>query len=184
MSGLSAQTMKQNAFVTLRLVIAALVFVAAWIASGTQGCEAGGSEKMLDFSLKDVNGEMVSLNDFQGKRMLINFWATWCVPCVTEMTILQEIYDQWIEKGLVVISINMGESESKVRGFVQRHGLSFPVLLDPNTQVFIKHEIRELPTTLLVDKDKTIIAKKVGLFLSKESLETELLRPAFGKGTP
>lgn len=165
-------------------MIATWLLISAWTAAEPEGRAVDDLGKILDFSLKDVNGEMVSLNDFQGKRMLINFWATWCVPCLTEMPILQEIHNQWIEKGLVVISINMGESESKVRGFVQRHGLSFPVLLDPNTQVFIKHEIRELPTTLLVDKDKTIIAKKVGLFLSKESLETELLRPAFGKGTP
>jgi peroxiredoxin len=176
--------MKRNKHKAFRVMIATWLFISAWMAAEPESRAVDDLGKILDFSLKDVKGETVSLNDFQGKRMLINFWATWCVPCVTEMTILQEIYDQWIEKGLVVISINMGESESKVRGFVQRHGLSFPVLLDPNTQVFIRNEIRELPTTLLVDKDKTIIAKKVGLFLSKESLETELLRPAFGKGTP
>ena len=176
--------MKKKARETFRVMIAAWLFIAAWIAASTQICAAGGPEKMLDFSLEDVNGKAVSLNDFQGKRVLIHFWATWCVPCLAEMPILQEIHNQWIERGLVVLSINMGEDVSKVRGYVRRYGLSFPVLLDPNTKVFTRHEIRMLPTTLLVDKDQTIIAKKVGRFLTKESLETEFLLPVFGKGRP
>ena len=80
--------------------------------------------------------------------------------------------------------INMGESASRVRGYVRRYALSFPVLLDPNTELFIKLDVRTLPTSLLVDSDGTIVARKVGAFLSTENLEREFIVPLFGKGKP
>ena len=100
------------------------------------------------------------------------------------MRVLRQVHDQWREKGLVVLSINMGESASRVRGYVRRYALSFPVLLDPNTELFVKLGVRMLPTSLLVDKDGTIVARKEGAFLSIENLEKEFIIPVFGKGKP
>jgi thiol-disulfide isomerase/thioredoxin len=124
------------------------------------------------------------MNDFRGKLVLINFWATWCGPCLDEMSVFRQVEDQWRKKGLVVLLINMGESASRVRGYVKRYALTLPVLLDPNTDLFVKLGVRKLPTSLLIDSDGTIVARKVGAFLSTENLEREFILPVFGKGKP
>ncbi len=175
--------MKRYSACTFRAAIAALLMIAALMA-GSPGRAAERLEKISDFSLKDIEGRSVSLNDFRGKRVLINFWATWCGPCLDEMRILRQVQDQWREKGLVVLLINMGESTSRVRGYVRRYALSLPVLLDPDTELFVKLGVRTLPTSLLIDSDGTIVARKVGAFLSTENLEKEFIIPVFGKGKP
>lgn len=175
--------MKRYSACTFRAAIAVLLMIAA-LTAGSLSRAAEGPEKVSDFSLKDIDGKTVSLNDFRGNRVLINFWATWCVPCLEEMSVLRQVHEQWREKGLVVLSINMGESASRVRGYVRRYALSFPVLLDPNTKLFVKLGVRTLPTSLLVDRDGTIVARKVGAFLSTENLEKEFVIPVFGKDKP
>jgi hypothetical protein len=84
----------------------------------------------------------------------------------------------------VVLLINMGESASRVRGYVKRYALTLPVLLDPNTELFVTLGVHKLPTSLLIDSDGTIIARKVGAFLSTENLEKEFIIPVLGKGKP
>jgi peroxiredoxin len=175
--------MKRYTACAFRATIAGLLMIAAPMA-GALSLSAESPEKVADFSLKDIEGKAVSLNDFRGKLVLMNFWATWCVPCLEEMSVLRQVHDQWREKGLVVLSINMGESASRVRGCVKRYALPFPVLLDPNTELFVKLGVKTLPTSLLVDKDGTIVAKKVGAFLSTENLEKEFIIPAFAKNKP
>ena len=175
--------MKRYPACAFRAAIAALLMIAA-LTAGSLSRAAERPEKVSDFSLKDIEGKAVSLNDFQGKRVLINFWATWCGPCLDEMRVLRQVHDQWREKGLVVLLINMGESASRVSGYVKRYALSLPVLLDPNTELFVKLGVRMLPTSLLVDRDGTIVARKEGAFLSTENLEKEFIIPVFGKGKP
>ena len=175
--------MKRYAACAFRATIAALLVIAIPMA-GALSRPAESPERIPDFSLKDIEGKAVSLNDFRGNLILMNFWATWCAPCLEEMRVLRQVHDQWREKGMVVLSINMGESASRVRGCVKRYALPFPVLLDPNTELFVKLGVRTLPTSLLIDSDGAIVAKKVGAFLSTESLEKEFIIPAFGKGKP
>ncbi len=175
--------MKKYPACAFQVATAALLVIAALMA-GPMNRAAEQPEKVSDFSLKDIEGKSVSLNDFRGKRVLLNFWATWCGPCLDEMPVLRQVQEQWREKGLVVLLINMGESASRVRGYVKRYALSFPVLLDPNTELFIKLGVRSLPTSLLIDNDGTIVAKKVGVFLSTEDLEKEFIFPVFGKVKP
>ena len=64
-----------------------------------------------DFELNNLEGQLVSLGDLRGKPVLINFWATWCPPCRAEMPYLQQIYEEWSDKGLVLLAINIGESD-------------------------------------------------------------------------
>jgi len=119
---------------------------------------------------------MVSLSELKGKPVLLNFWSTRCPPCVHEMPYLQEIYDEWSGKGLMLLAINVGDSSSTVSEFMQDHNLSLPVLLDTNLEVALKYNIPAYPTTLLVDKDGIIQAAKVGAFSSKEEVEAGLSR--------
>ena len=127
-----------------------------------------------DFQYQDADGQSTSLSDLQGKPVLINFWTTWCGPCVHEMPYLQQVYNEWSGKGLVVLAINIGESPSKARGFLQSHNLSLPVLLDTKQDAARGYNIRAIPTTFFVDKNGIIQEKIVGAFPSKIAIEEKL----------
>ena len=132
------------------------------------------SEPAPDFKLPNLDGQSVSLSDFRGKPVLVNFWATWCGPCRFEMPFIQEIYEEWSDKGLVVLAIDMGESPSTVKDFIQSHNFSFPVLLDTNQDVALQYNIRGIPATFFIDKDGIIQGTKVGAFSSKAEIEKSL----------
>ena len=127
-----------------------------------------------DFQLQNLDGQSISLNDLKGKPVLVNFWATWCRPCVSEMPYIQEIYDEWSGKGLIVLAINIGDSSSEAEQFLQDHNLSLPVLLDTNKAVAQRYNIRGIPTTFFIDKDGIIQEKIIGAFPNKEAIENRL----------
>ena len=117
-----------------------------------------------DFQLQNLDGQTVSLGNLQGKPVLINFWATWCPPCRSEMPYIQEIYDEWSDKELVVLAINIGESSSKVEEFMQSYNLSFAVLLDTRQDVAQRYNITGIPTTFSIDKNGIIQEKVSSVF--------------------
>jgi len=127
-----------------------------------------------DFQLQNLDGQTVSLGDLRDKPVLINFWATWCPPCRSEMPYIQEIYEEWSDKGLVVLAINIGESSSKAEGFMQSYNLSFTVLLDTKQDVAQKYNIQYIPTTFFIDKDGIIQDKMIGAFQNKAQIEKSL----------
>ena len=162
-----------------KMLIAILVMI---LTSGLliTGC-TGGSEPTAtvgkaapDFQLQNLDGQSISLSDLKGKPVLVNFWATWCRPCVFEMPYLQEIYEEWSDKGLVLLAINIGDSSSEVEQFLQNHNLSLPVLLDTNKAVAQRYNIRGIPTTFFIDKDGIIQEKIIGAFPNKEAIENRL----------
>ncbi len=116
-----------------------------------------------EFELESLAGEKVTLKSFRGKVVLVNFWATWCVPCVAEMPALERLYKSLKDKGVVVLAINTDASENKeaVRKFVADKGLSFPVLMDPELEVAGKYGVSGFPETMLVGKDGLLKALKV-----------------------
>ena len=127
-----------------------------------------------DFQLPNLEGQYISLSDFRGEPVLVNFWASWCPYCRYEMPFIQEVYEEWSASGLVVLAINKGESLSTVEDFMQSYNLSFPALLDINQDVALEYSIRSIPTTFFIDKDGIIQAIKVGPFLSKAEIENSL----------
>ena len=130
-----------------------------------------------DFKLPDLDGQAVSLSDFRGKPVLINFWATWCPPCRYEMPFIQEIYEDkaWQDKGLVIVAVNTGESRSKVEDFMENYGLSFLVLLDIESEVARKYNAAPpWPVTFFIDKDGIIQEKVIGAFQDKTQIENRL----------
>lgn len=128
------------------------------------------------FQLTDIDGQSISLSDFKGKTVLLNFWATWCGPCRSEMPYIQEVYDERSEPGLVILAVNIGESLTKVEEFIQDYNLTFPVLLDREGNVAEKYNIRAIPTTYLVDGDGIIKDIKIGAFSSVAEIEDILSR--------
>ena len=127
-----------------------------------------------DFQLLDLDGQTISLSDLKGKPVLLNFWASWCGPCRSEMAYLQEIYEERSGEGLVLLAINIGESSSQVQEFLQKRNLSLPVLLDTQNRVAEQYGVQFLPTTFFIDKDGIIQDKIVGAFTNKTQIETRL----------
>lgn len=89
--------------------------------------------KAPDFTLPEMNGGELTLSDYTDKLVLLNFWGTYCPPCVEEMPLMQRYYDKYKDEGLVVIAVNENESLVRVRGFVRQHELNFPIPMDKDT---------------------------------------------------
>jgi peroxiredoxin len=159
-----------------------LVMMAVLLSAGifTTGCsvslEEGGSKGKTapDFTLPDLNGETVHLNDFRGKPVLLNIFATWCGPCVDEMPLIQQVYETRAPDGLVVLVMNTGESADEVRQFMQENGYTFPVVLDGDQSVTQKYSVRGIPTTFFIDSDGVIVETRVGAFADIEQIEASL----------
>jgi cytochrome c biogenesis protein CcmG/thiol:disulfide interchange protein DsbE len=127
-----------------------------------------------DFYFENPEGESTSLSQLQGKPVLLNFWATWCGPCVYEMPFLEQIYEEWPDEELVLLGVNIGESSTQAAEFMQSNGLSFTVLLDSETAVAQKYKIKYIPTTFLIDKEGVIKETQVGAFRGKAEIENML----------
>jgi peroxiredoxin len=118
------------------------------------------AKRAPDFSATDLEGKKVSLSDFRGKVVLLDFWATRCPPCRQEIPELQKIFDEYKDKGLVVIGAS-SESSGKVRQFKQKMGMSYP-LLKVTTKIFSAYQVRFIPTTYIIDKKGYIQHREVG----------------------
>lgn len=95
-------------------------------------------------------GEDISLQNLQGYPVIINFWATWCVPCRVEMPMLQSFFERYHEQGLEVIAVNMGENQSTVQDWITDFGYTFMVILDEDQSLFERYQIRGQPSTFIV----------------------------------
>lgn len=126
-----------------------------------------------DFALKDLQGRTVRLSDYQGQPVLVNFWATWCVPCRLEMPALEQRYARWQSSGLVILAVDFAEPASDVKSFKDEFGLSFPLLLDPNGDVQQMYRVRGYPSSFFVDPDGVIQVVQIGP-LTEGQLDADL----------
>jgi len=153
------------------LIILTLVLLVTGC-SEPSGARVG--EPAPDFKLQNLDGQYISLSDLRGKPVLLNFWATWCPPCRVEMPYLQEIFEEWSDKGLVLLTIDIGEGPSQIKEFLEANNLSLPVLLDTKKNVAQRYNITGIPTTFFIDKDGVIREKIIGAFPSKGAIEKHL----------
>lgn len=121
--------------------------------------------KAPDFELKNLQGETVKLSDYEGKKVMLNFWATWCPPCKAEMPDIQKFYT---EKGdeVAILAVNI-DPQYDVAGFAKEMRVNFPILLDEEEKAVKAYQILTIPTTFFID-EKGIIRNK---YLSAMSLE-------------
>jgi peroxiredoxin len=115
-----------------------------------------------DFTLPTTDGQQVSLQQYRGKVVFLNFWATWCIPCREEMPALERLHQTYQTQDLAIISIDLKESADQVKVFFQKHSLSFPALLDQDGSVFRDYLVAGMPTTYLIGRDGTMLARGVG----------------------
>jgi peroxiredoxin len=130
--------------------------------------------RAIDFQLQTVDGKTVSLSALRGSPVLLNFWATWCPPCKLEMPFLQQIFDIWTARGLVLLTVDAGENADTIKSFMTDLNLSMPVLMDADGKVAKAYSITAIPTTFFIDNEGVIQHKTIGAFPNKEAIETNL----------
>ncbi len=115
------------------------------------------------FTVPNLTATPLRLGDFNGKIVFLNFWATWCPPCKEEMPSMERLYRRYRARGftIVAISIDAGEPD-KVRAFVKRLELTFPIGLDPNLTVANDYAVRGLPASFLIDRQGQVVALALG----------------------
>jgi peroxiredoxin len=119
------------------------------------------------FTLSSIKGKSVTLASFAGKPAMINFWATWCAPCIKELPELERIYGMYKDRGLSVILVNQQETAEVVRKYIEDHGYTMTALLDEKGQTAEKYQVFGLPTTFFVDKKGMIRKTHMGELTSE-----------------
>lgn len=104
-----------------------------------------------DFALTALDGSGVKLSDFRGQPVIVNFWGSWCEPCVREMPAIQRQYDKWKDSGLMVLGLNLDESVVTVQSFARQTGVTFPILIDKELRMRDRYAVRYYPTTFFID---------------------------------
>src|SRR6266851_5979985 len=116
-----------------------------------------------DFTLPTLSGAPIRLSDLRGKVVLLNFWATWCVPCRTEMPSLEALYQRQKDAGLAGLAVNLDMlSTAGVEAFVQEVAVTFPIVLDPSWSTAQVYRVVGLPTTYLIDRAGNVVVREVG----------------------
>jgi peroxiredoxin/outer membrane lipoprotein-sorting protein len=119
-------------------------------------------QRAPEFTAQDLAGHEVARSSFQGKPVLVNFWATWCAPCREQMPKIQEIQRALADKGLVVLAINHGEPPDVARKYIDEHLYSFRVLLDRDKAIAGMFSVSALPALFLIDRDGNVRAQYNG----------------------
>jgi peroxiredoxin len=132
-----------------------------------------------NFEIPAITGGTVELADFEGQPVVLNFWATWCGPCVIEMPMLEQRYNQFSPE-LNILAVNIGEPIQVVRKFINEQKYTFPILWDNKNAVQDLYLIDAYPTSLFIDKDGIIRAIHIGL-LSEGQLDENLSTIGVGK---
>jgi thiol-disulfide isomerase/thioredoxin len=114
-----------------------------------------------NFTLPDAQGKPVSLSDYQGKYVLVNFWAHWCAPCVKEFPSMQHLYEEVGNDRFEIIAIHAGPFDSGLDSFLKKTGATFPVVEDKDTSLR-DWDVPALPMTYLVDPNGNLIYKAIG----------------------
>lgn len=115
-----------------------------------------------DFTLTNPDGRKVSLKDFRGKVVFLNFWATWCESCRDEMPSMERLYREFKGKGLEIVAVNIKETRPDALAFYRKLKLTYPVVLDSEGEVGLLYGAFGLPVTYLIDRKGTLLARLWG----------------------
>ena len=157
-----------------RLMTITFLSILFLIASCDQ--ETGASNTELEpplaknFSLESLNGHNeISLEDFKGKPVVVNFWATWCGPCKLEIPFFEKTWRKYKDKGVVFIGIDVMDDKDSAVNFIEELGISYINLYDPSGKTSNSYGVIALPATFFIDKDGNIAVKHYGSFIGKDA---------------
>ena len=128
------------------------------------------AEISYDFTLQDLEGKPISLSDYKGKVVFIDFWATWCPPCRISIPYVEKLYEQYKDnEDFVVLGINLEESKEDITKFMKKQKMNYPVLLS-DKKVISNYKIASIPRFFLIDRNGEIYNKYVGFAPGVEEL--------------
>jgi len=156
------------------LLSVALLAILVFIASCDQNTGASSSNTdnsaAKSFTLESLEGnEEISLEDFKGKPLVVNFWATWCGPCKEEMPFFERTWKEYKDKGIVFIGIDVMDDKENAQEFIEKLGISYTNLYDPSGKTSNSYGVVALPATFFIDKNGDIAVKHYGSFLGKDA---------------
>ena len=182
MMGIGCCKVKKEVLKKVKKIIAGiflicLIIIALWQSFFLKEAEIGleKGNKAPDFELLTLEGEKVSISDFEGKNVILNFWATWCKPCEKEMPELEKVYQQNKDE-VTVVAVNFTVSEKNVesvQSYIKQGGYTFPVLLDQKNKANSGFEVLSYPTTYFLDENGIIRDKVIGQ-MTDEIIENKL----------
>ena len=154
--------MKKHLFLLLFVFLPFITFAGSERPqSSPQAVEVGSIAP--DFTLENMQGEKVSLEQFRGKVVILNFWATWCPPCRNEMPSMEVLHQTFKDDDLVLLAINVEkEGRKQVARFLQESPYSFPILLDDENQVLMRYRVFQYPESFIVDRSGVVVKKVIG----------------------
>ena len=171
-----------------RCLVVLSVATLAGCATSTSSSAAAPAGQAPDFALRSLEGQTVHLSDYVGKVVVLDFWATWCTPCLAEIPHLQALYEAHEKEGLVILglSIDGPETLSNVAPMVRRYALTFPILLDDETRVLAQYNpARDAPFAVIIDRAGKVVERRTGYQTGDEkSLEARLVELLGGAGAP
>lgn len=132
-----------------------------------------------DFTLQRLDGQSLRLTELRGRVVVLNFWATWCSPCVQEMPLFQQ-YAQRYPTELAIVGVNLQENPDIVQAFVKKIGVSYPIVLDENGAVSELFRVVGLPDTFFIDQEGVIRKRHIGS-LSRDQLDAYLIQLGVGE---
>ena len=172
---------------TQRRIVYLLILVMglAWISisadrsgSSTSGKIPAPQQGFLapDFELKTPQGETIKLSDLRGQTVLVNLWATWCLPCREEMQTIEKIYQDYKDQDYAVLAVNMTYQDDplEIIPFVNEQKLTFPILLDETGRVGQAYQLRSLPSSYFIQRDGIIHEVVIGGPMSEALLRTRI----------
>jgi peroxiredoxin len=118
-------------------------------------------DRAPSFSIKADNGKTFTPKDFGGKLLLVNFWATWCPPCVEEIPGLNEMAHQLGPKGLVILAISQDKDANAYKQFLERNPLAFPTVRDPSEDIQLGYGTLQIPESYLIDQNGKVVEKYI-----------------------
>lgn len=130
-------------------------------------------QRAPSFRVTTNQGSIVTPTSFGGELLLLNFWATWCPPCVEEMPSLEQFHRTYSSKGVVVLGVNVDQAEQTYQRFVQRSGISFANTFDPQAEIGASFGTFRYPETYLINREGRVLEKFVGaeLWTSPQTVE-------------
>lgn len=120
------------------------------------------AKKAADFTFKSLNGKEVSLSDYKDKVVIVNFWATWCGPCIYEMPTLEKLFKAYNNKGLQVLGLTLQSPENQIPKKIKQTGVSYPILLEAEPAVNKYGPFNSIPTTFIINRKGEIVKELTG----------------------
>ncbi len=157
-------------------VLMATVAFSLFLLSCRDGISAANPPVNTDFRLKAVDGRTIGPKDFRGRVVVVDFWATWCIPCHRQAEILESLHKEYKGKSVQFLAANVGDDEATVRSFLKSRPIPYPVLLDPEGKVSIQMGVLALPTLIVIDKTGKVSYTNAGV--TEESTLRKVLKSA------